>query len=217
MNSSTVKSFDSKVNGFELIQNKLLKSNYFGKRLLDISSSTILILIFSPILIIVPIIIFLFDEKQVFFIHERIGLNDQPFHIYKFRTMKSTLKIHEFDDYGNLIKNNQAITKIGKFLRKTSIDELPQLFNIFIGDMSLVGPRPLIKVLLDSNTSLSKIRSSVKPGLTGLWQVKNRMNHYNLNDMIEYDLEYIENQSFLLDLKIILVTIPAVISMKGAV
>lgn len=217
MNTNTVKHIEINENNFDLSQNNFSNIHYKGKRILDICSSIFLLFIFSPLFILVPIVIYLFDEKQIFFIHERIGLNGKPFRIYKFKSMKNSLKIYEFDEKGDLIKNKSTITKIGKFLRKTSIDEIPQLFNVLKGDMSLVGPRPLIKEILNANETLSYHRSLVKPGITGLWQIKNRKNHYNLNDMIDYDLEYIEKQSLCLDLKIILITIPSVISMKGAV
>jgi lipopolysaccharide/colanic/teichoic acid biosynthesis glycosyltransferase len=217
VNTKTINQIDSNVNYFDLNQNNLPNSQYRGKRILDISFSLFLIVIFIPFFILVPILIYLFDEKQIFFIHERIGLNGKPFQMYKFKSMKNSLKIFEFDDNGDLIKNNSSITHLGKFLRKTSIDEIPQLFNVIKGDMSIVGPRPLIREMIDSHENQSYLRSFVKPGITGLWQIKNRKNHYNLDDMIDYDIEYIEKQSIWLDLKIILLTVPSVISMKGAV
>ncbi|MCX6145932.1 MAG: sugar transferase [Candidatus Kapabacteria bacterium] len=216
MNTKTINQIDSNVNYFDLNQNNLPNSQYRGKRILDISFSLILIVIFIPFFILVPILIYLFDEKQIFFIHERIGLNGKPFQMYKFKSMKNSLKIFEFDDNGDLIKNNSSITHLGKFLRKTSIDEIPQLFNVIKGDMSLVGPRPLIREVANVNIKQSEYRTNVKPGLTGLWQINNRIK-YNLDDMIDYDIEYIEKQSIWLDLKIILLTVPSVISMKGAV
>ena len=120
---------------------------------------------------------------------------------------------------GTFIKSihDPRITPLGRYLRQTSIDEMPQLFNVLFGDMSLVGPRPSIEEFIGDNEMINNIRTVVKPGITGLWQIKNRKDTISIFDMIEYDCEYIENMNFVNDIKILILTIPAVILCEGAV
>jgi lipopolysaccharide/colanic/teichoic acid biosynthesis glycosyltransferase len=160
----------------------------------------------------------------VFFAQERVGLNKRRFRLYKFRTMipDAERKLAELECFNELsgpvfkIKNDPRITPIGKFLRKTSIDELPQLYNVLIGDMSLVGPRALpVRDYNGFDQDWHRRRFSVRPGITCLWQVNGR-NNVPFDKWMELDLEYIDNWSLWLDLKILLKTIPAVVSGYGA-
>ena len=174
----------------------------FSKRGLDIIASSIGFIITSPLWLIVPIIIKKDDSGPIFFSQERVGLNGKHFKIYKFRSMKV-----DVPKYANCPtdQNDPRITNIGKWLRKTSIDELPQLINILKGDMSLVGPRPEMPFIVNEYNSVEKKRLLVMPGLTGLWQVspyrKSAINHN-----LEYDFYYIENQSLVLDIVILFMT-----------
>ena len=150
------------------------------KRILDIFISLIILLVAWPLLLIIGFIIKLFDHNQ-----ERTGLHGKKFKMYKFKTMK-----------------NKRVTKIGKFLRITSLDELPQFINILKGDMSFVGPRPWIPDYFERFTNIQKKRVDVKPGMIGLAQVNGR-NNIDIFKKIDYDIEYINNLNFLLDVKII--------------
>ena len=172
-----------------------------GKRIFDIIVSFIGLCMCAPLFVIVSILIKLDSKGPILYKSVRIGKNCKKFHIYKFRTMfidREELK-------GNL-SHEQMVTRIGKILRKTSIDELPQLFNIFIGQMSLIGPRPWIPIYYENFTEEQKQRSLVVPGISGLAQVKGR-NGISIFEKISYDLKYINNMSFKNDLKIIYWTI----------
>ena len=174
------------------------------KRFFDIILSLVAIIVFSWLLIIIAIAIVVEDKGNILFKQKRIGKNKKEFYIYKFRTMKvSTPK----DVPTHLLDNPESyITKIGGFLRRTSLDELPELANIVKGDMSIVGPRPLAVIYLEYYNDEEKKRHTVLPGLTGLAQVNGR-NVLNWNERFAYDIQYVENVSFLLDVKIILKTI----------
>lgn len=194
------------------------------KRILDIVLSILGLIILLPILIIVAVLIKRDDPKgSTFFTQERVGKDLVPFKIYKFRSMYSdseerltTLLIHnELEGAMFKMKEDPRVTKIGKFIRKTSIDELPQLFNVLKGDMSLVGPRPPLTREVDEYTDYDKIRLSVTPGLTGLWQVSGR-NSLSFEEMVELDLKYINNRSFSNDIKIMFKTIVVVIKSDNA-
>jgi lipopolysaccharide/colanic/teichoic acid biosynthesis glycosyltransferase len=163
----------------------------------------------------------------VFFVQKRIGLNKRVFHIYKFRTMVADAekKLRDVEHLNEVsgpvfkIKNDPRITPIGKFLRKTSIDELPQLFNILNGDMSLVGPRPLqlrdYELLTEAGEDWQRCRFSVRPGITCLWQVSGRSS-LPFHKWMELDLQYVRNWSLWLDVQILAKTIPAVFRGIGA-
>lgn len=167
------------------------------KRLFDVLFSFILIILLSPLYLFLIIIIFIFQGNPIFFIQERPGLNSKIFKIIKFRTM--TEDIHNNNDISR-------ITKIGKFLRETSLDELPELINILKGEMSFVGPRPLLKEYLKYYNNYQIKRHSVRPGITGWAQVNGR-NSISWNEKFKLDIWYVSNQSFILDVKIIFITL----------
>jgi exopolysaccharide biosynthesis polyprenyl glycosylphosphotransferase len=194
------------------------------KRMMDILLSLFLLVIFSPIFLVGAVLIKRSSPGPVFFVQQRVGLNKRRFKLYKFRTMipDAERKLSELEGFNELcgpvfkIKNDPRITPIGKFLRKTSIDELPQLYNVLIGDMSLVGPRALpVRDYNGFDQDWHRRRFSVRPGITCLWQVSGR-NNIPFDKWMELDLEYIDNWSLWLDLKILLKTIPAVVSGYGA-
>ncbi len=173
------------------------------KRIFDIIFSIFSLIIVSPIIILVSIAIKLNDNGPIFFKQIRIGLNEKPFIIYKFRSMKV-----DSEKYAHCPENakDPRITKIGKWVRKLSIDEIPQLINVLKGDMSLVGPRPEMPFIVDTYEPYEKKRLSVMPGITGLWQVSPARNS-EIHDNPEYDLLYIEHRDFSLDILILILTI----------
>lgn len=184
----------------------------FFKRFLDFILSLLAIIILSPLLLIISIFIKLDSKGPVFFLQERVGLNQKIFKIIKFRTM--VVNAEHIGD-GLRVKENDdpRITKIGRILRKTSLDELPQLFNIIKGDMSIIGPRPPVTYHpynVGEYDEIKKHRFDVRPGLSGLAQVKVR-NSATWDERIEYDLSYIKNITLINDLKILLKTIIGVI------
>lgn len=194
------------------------------KRVIDIVGSTLLIALFSPVMLAAMILIKLDSEGPALFSQERIGLNKRRFRLYKLRSMvpnaeKLQVRLesrNEMEGPVFKIKNDPRITRIGKFLRKTSIDELPQLFNVLKGDMSLVGPRPLpVRDYTGFNKDWQRRRFSVRPGITCLWQVSGR-SAVSFDQWMHLDIEYIDRWSLWLDLKILLRTIPAVMRGSGA-
>jgi exopolysaccharide biosynthesis polyprenyl glycosylphosphotransferase len=194
------------------------------KRAMDLSASLILLTILAPFFLVIALLIRFSSPGPIFFVQERIGLNKRRFRLYKFRTMVpgAERKLAELEDLNEVsgpvfkIKNDPRITRVGKFLRKTSIDELPQLFNVFKGDMSLVGPRPLpVRDYNGFGEDWHRRRFSVRPGITCLWQVNGRSN-ISFEKWMKLDMEYIDNWSLMLDLKIVIKTIPAVFRGSGA-
>ena len=175
------------------------------KRILDIILSLIAIIITLPIFLIVGILILIFIGQPAIFRQKRPGKNEKIFTMYKFRTMTN-----KKDEDGNLLPDELRLTKLGKFLRKTSLDEIPEFINILKGDMSFVGSRPLLVEYLPYYTEEEHHRHDVRPGLTGLAQVSGR-NLLNWDDRFKKDLEYVDNISFLFDIKIILLTIKKVL------
>lgn len=174
------------------------------KRLFDFIVSLFAVILLSPIMLIVGVLIKKEDKGSVIFKQKRGGYKQRHFNIYKFRTM-----VLNAENQGLGYKteeNDPRITKIGTTLRKYSLDELPQLFNVVKGDMSIVGPRPALTVQTDVYDNYQKIRLEVKPGITGLAQVNGR-NSLSWDERIKWDVEYVKNQSFLLDMKIIFSTI----------
>lgn len=193
------------------------------KRVFDILVSTILFIILSPILLILVIWIKLDSEGEAIFKQTRVGMEGRLFTIYKFRTMvKNADKMFNkavdrsnLDEFVFQDKDDPRITKSGRFLRKTSLDELPQLINIIKGDMSLIGPRPEIPAIADLYSEYEKIRLMVKPGVSGLAQVNGR-GDLELSKTIAYDVSYIKEFSLWLDIKIMLKTVKVVILGEGA-
>jgi undecaprenyl phosphate N,N'-diacetylbacillosamine 1-phosphate transferase len=174
---------------------------YFFKRLLDFVLSLLAIIVLSPVLLITALLVRSKLGSPVIFKQERPGKNEKIFTLYKFRTMTD-----EKDEEGNLLPDEIRLTRFGKLLRSTSLDELPELFNILKGDMSIVGPRPLLVSYLPYYTEKEKHRHDVRPGLTGLAQVKGR-NYIAWDERFKIDVEYVENLSFVLDIKIIFETV----------
>jgi exopolysaccharide biosynthesis polyprenyl glycosylphosphotransferase len=196
----------------------------FCKRLLDISVSASLLVVLAPLFVIVAVLIKSDSSGPVFFKQDRVGLNKRRFRMHKFRTMvdgaekkQSELEsLNEVDGPVFKIKDDPRITRLGSFLRKTSIDEIPQLLNVLTGDMSLVGPRPLpMRDYQGFDQDWVRRRFSVRPGMTCLWQVNGRSN-VSFQEWMELDLHYIDHWSFWLDLKLLAKTIPAVWRGVGA-
>ena len=181
----------------------------FVKRLFDLILSLMAILILSPVLIIITLLVRIKLGSPILFKQERPGLNGKIFKMYKFRTMTS-----EVDEEGNLLPDEVRLTSFGQLLRSTSLDELPELFNIFKGDMSIVGPRPLLVKYLPLYNDVQKHRHDVRPGLTGFAQVNGR-NAISWEDKFKYDVEYTKNVTFMNDFKIIFETILKVIKRDG--
>lgn len=188
------------------------KFNFFLKRAFDIVVSSVFIVVFTiiPIFIVVPIVIRLSDKGPALFNQTRVGKDGKLFKMYKFRTMT----VERFDKDGNEIMSEDRITKIGRFLRKTSLDELPQLFNILNGTMSIVGPRPMLDYQAPRCEGEEVLRFKVRPGMTGLAQAKGR-NNISWPERIQYDIEYVKNFSFWLDIKIIFGTVMMVFKHTG--
>lgn len=193
---------------------KVIKKNdgiykRFIKRPMDIVLSLLAIIILSPVLLIVALLVRVKLGSPVIFKQNRPGLNEKIFTLYKFRTMTD-----EKDENGELLPNDIRLTKLGRILRATSLDELPELFNILKGDMSIIGPRPLLIEYLPLYNENQKHRHDVRPGLSGLAQVNGR-NAISWEEKFDYDIEYVENLTFLLDLKIILKTFFKVLKREG--
>ena len=181
----------------------------FFKRFFDIVLSLLAIIILSPVYLIVSILVLIFMGWPIIFKQERPGKDEKKFNMYKFRTMTN-----KKDKNGKLLSDDERLNKFGKFLRKTSLDELPELFCILLGKMSIVGPRPLLVEYLNYYTEEEHHRHDVRPGLTGLAQVNGR-NLLSWEDRFKKDLEYINNITFIGDIKIIFKTIRAVLKSDG--
>lgn len=181
----------------------------FFKRPLDFILSLIAIIVLSPLLLVIAILVRVRLGSPILFKQKRPGLNEKIFTMYKFRTMTE-----ERDESGDLLPDNVRLTKFGKLLRLTSLDELPELFNILKGDMSIVGPRPLAVVYLPYYNEVEKLRHSVRPGLTGLAQINGR-NTVNWEERFNFDIKYVNNVGFILDLFIILKTFVKVFKREG--
>ena len=200
------------------------KIYYLLKRIIDIIGSLLGLIILMPIFIVVAILIKIEDPKgKIIFKQTRNGKNGNTFQMYKFRSMVHNAEelLNSLKDKNEMngpvfkIKEDPRITNIGKFIRKTSIDELPQLVNVLKGDMSLVGPRPPIPTEVMQYNEYQFKRLSVKPGITCIWQVSGR-NDIDFDEWVELDLKYIRERSILLDLKLIFMTIPALLGDKHA-
>lgn len=174
-----------------------------------------------PLFLIVAILIKLDSEGPVFYTQRRCGKDRKEFGMYKFRSMVKDahllrpLLTNEVEGSVFKIKHDPRVTRVGRLLRRTSMDELPQLFNVVFGEMSIVGPRPLAEEEMVADENWRRLRLTVKPGITGLWQVKGRGNR-EFSEWIRYDIEYVKNQSLFLDIKVILMTFGAVLRGRGA-
>jgi lipopolysaccharide/colanic/teichoic acid biosynthesis glycosyltransferase len=198
----------------------------WGKRIFDIVFASIVLTVFSPVYLAITLLVFISSPGSVLYIHPRVGLNGSKFNCIKFRTMINDAD-QALEDYLNAcpisraeyeesfkLKHDPRITKIGKFLRTTSLDELPQFWNVLMGDMSVVGPRPLVQDELSKyGTAIDRVLS-VRPGIAGLWQVSGR-NDIPYTKRVQIDASYVKRMSFLLDLHLIFKTILVVIFPKG--
>lgn len=198
------------------------------KRTSDIVFAIVLGIFFLPFILIVAAMIWFKDREKILFAHERVGLKGRPFNCIKFRSMvldadEQLRALLETDpkaraewDASHKLTNDPRLTSLGYFLRKTSLDELPQLWNVLKGDMSMVGPRPIVEEEARLYGPYFAEYKSVRPGLTGLWQVNGRSDT-TYEERVQLDVEYVENRNFLLDLKVILKTVMVVVGCKGAV
>jgi exopolysaccharide biosynthesis polyprenyl glycosylphosphotransferase len=200
-------------------------TDFWIKKIFDFSATTLLLLFFFPIYIAIAIAIKLDSPGPVFYRQTRIGLHGKEFKVWKFRTMRTDadklqkeLEVLNETKDGILfkIKNDPRVTRVGKFLRRYSLDELPQLFNVLLGEMSLVGPRPLPTRDVDKFSEYHFIRQEVLPGVTGLWQVSGRSDILDFDRVIQLDLNYIENWSLKLDFEILLKTVKVIVNKEGA-
>lgn len=189
----------------------MLKNKFYalcGKRFFDLLATVPAMILLAPLLVIIAFLVRVRLGSPVLFKQERPGLREKPFAILKFRTMTDAR-----DQDGSLLPDAQRLTRLGAFLRKTSMDELPELFNVLKGDMSLVGPRPLLTGYLPYYTERERLRHRVRPGITGLSQISGR-NYLPWDERLEMDAWYVENVSLGLDLQIIFKTIREVLSTK---
>ena len=182
---------------------------HFIKPLGDFIVSLFLLIILSPIIIFTAVLLYITNNRKIFFFQQRPGLNSKRFKIIKYKTMRDAI-----DSTGNPLPDEKRLTRIGQFVRSYSLDELLQLVNVIKGDMSLVGPRPLLMQYLPRYSPEQAKRHNVKPGITGWAQVNGR-NAITWEQKFEYDNEYVKNQSFLLDIKILFMTFINVINKKG--
>ncbi|WP_339816134.1 sugar transferase [uncultured Imperialibacter sp.] len=179
------------------------------KRVFDVLFSALLLLIASPLIVIIAVILFFQNKRRIFFFQERPGLNERAFEIIKFKTMNDKV-----DELGVLLPDNQRITKAGRVIRKLSLDELPQLINVIKGDMSLIGPRPLLFKYIPLYNEDQRRRHQVRPGITGWAQVNGR-NSISWHKRFELDIHYLENLSFYLDMEILFMTFAKVVKREG--
>lgn len=211
-----------KINRKDVLKNK--KGYWFFKRLQDIIFSSLALLILSPVFLITAIVILIDDPHAgPIFSQIRCGRDNKPFKMYKFRSMYADaeerladlIKDNEMDGPAFKIKNDPRITRVGRFIRKTSIDELPQFWNVLKGDMSIVGPRPALPREVEEYTDLQKQRMFVQPGLTCYWQIQPNRNSIGFDEWMALDLKYIEDRNFWVDWKIMLLTVKAVLGKHG--
>ena len=194
------------------------------KRVADFVCALLGLVVLSPLYLVIMFIMKIQHNGPVFFSQERIGYGGRPFHIYKFRSMyqdaeerlKDLQSQNEVEGLMFKMENDPRITKVGRFIRKTSLDEFPQFLNILKGDMSLVGTRPPTEREFEQYDEHYRRRLSMTPGLTGLWQVSGRSDIDNFDDVVKLDLQYIDNWSLSLDFKILLQTVGVVLFHKGA-
>lgn len=183
--------------------------NYFFKRILDFLAAIVGLILLSPIFLIITIALCIANNGKPFFYQNRPGLKGKIFKIIKFKTMNERR-----DDDGNLLPDVNRLTKIGSFVRKTSLDELPQLINVFRGQMSLIGPRPLLPEYLPLYNEKQQRRHELRPGITGWAQVNGR-NAITWEQKFDYDVWYVDNYNFLLDVKIVVLTLKKILVSEG--
>jgi len=189
------------------------RQTYFlAKRIIDVIGALLALTALSPVFLLLWILVSFDSKGSAIFSHTRVGKDGKIFTLHKFRTMKANVKDQEVAPTS---PEDPRITKLGKFLRRTSIDEMPQFWNVLMGEMSLVGPRPEMEFIVKDYTPIERCRLLVAPGITGLWQIKGRKD-LPLHDNVEYDLFYLMHQSIIMDLRILLKTITVVLSGKGA-
>ena len=218
-------SFDG-LGGLEMVNQGRMRMTRFNKRVMDGLFALIAFFVFLPVFVVVPVVVKLTSRGSVFYRHGRLGRDGRPINILKFRTMyvdaderlrkilaEDPAAAREWKDNFKL-KNDPRVTPLGRFLRKTSLDELPQLFNVLSGEMALVGPRPIVEDEKPYYGDRYSLLASVKPGMTGLWQVSGR-HTLPIERWIEIDLEYVDNWTLLLDVKILFKTIAAVLRGEG--
>ena len=181
----------------------------YGKRVFDITASLVILLITLPILILISVLLFIQNRGDIFFYHKRSGYQEKPFYMIKFKTMTD-----DKDEKGNLLPDMKRITAVGNWIRRLSLDELPQLLNILKGDMSLIGPRPLLMRYLPLYNDKQRKRHNVKPGITGWAQVNGR-NTISWERKFELDVYYVDHYSFRLAMKILWFTILKVLKREG--
>ena len=199
--------------------------NYAIKRAIDIIGSFILIVLLSPVFLITAVAVRLTSPGPVMYAHKRWAMGQKKFICLKFRSMRTDqdkvldiAELQKMQQSGILLKlkKDPRLTPIGSFIRKTSIDELPQLFNVLKGDMSLVGPRPLVLHMMEPYPEIRRVRCMMRPGISGLWQIRDRENNISVLGMLPHDVDYLLNFTPWLDIKILLSTLPAVIWGTGA-
>ncbi|HEU5125337.1 MAG TPA: sugar transferase [Verrucomicrobiae bacterium] len=196
----------------------------FMKRTLDILASSLLLILFSPVFLLIGILVKIEDGGPVFFAQRRVGQFGREFRMFKVRSMclNAEARLQEVlaqnqhaEGVTFKLKHDPRITRVGRWLRKFSLDELPQLYNVLIGDMSLVGPRPPVPSEVSKYSLAHRRRLAIKPGITCIWQISGRA-EIDFSGQVQLDVNYIENLSFWMDVKILARTVPAVISGKGA-
>ncbi|WP_412761501.1 sugar transferase [Paenibacillus chibensis] len=214
----------SQFEAFPLFEMKNRNLFWIGKRIQDVCFSLAGLILLSPLLLLIALLIKVEDPKgAVIFAQTRVGKNGKTFKMYKFRSMVSgaeamlgnLMEQNEISGAMFKMKNDPRITRVGRFIRKTSLDELPQLMNVLKGNMSLVGPRPPLPREVADYTSYDMLRLLVVPGCTGLWQISGR-NHVGFREMVELDLEYIANQSFKKDIVIMCKTVKVLFGADNA-
>lgn len=227
LNGELISSVHHKGMAFYVKNNLLSPVDRFLKQLFDYTTALLLILLFSPLLLALYLVVYLSTQGHPLFSHRRIGSGGREFNVYKFRTMHTDaqqrleqilescpVSRREWEEDFKL-KNDPRVTKIGKFLRSTSLDELPQLINVLRGEMSLVGPRPIIEEEIPKYGEYFEYFTAVKPGITGLWQVSGR-NDIDYDERVQLDVWYVRNWSIELDLQILIKTVTVVLRREGS-
>ncbi len=227
VNAEIFSSVNHKGLAFAIKNNLLNPVDRVFKEIFDVIVTTVLIILTSPLLLVLFTLVFFATKGKPFFKHQRIGIGGKPFFVYKFKTMRDDAalvlkELLESDPEAKQewerefkLKNDPRITKIGKFLRKTSLDELPQLLNVIRGEMSLIGPRPIIEDEVKKYKEYYSYFTAVKPGITGLWQISGR-NDVDYDERVQLDVWYVRNWSVEMDITILIKTVVVVLNGKGS-